>query len=422
MSHVEHQLGPFAPPKEYQFEPELLGKLPRIIPPELRQGIHGLSAYNTLRACLIVGLLCVALAETSFVQTVGMYFLPLKFTRWIGAAVLAFAAFKYLKDARESGPYLWVKNGTPFIARVISMVAQPTLYYNGQPTQWKIFAAFEYEADGAVQQQWTTSFDLGTSPHLYTTSYKVGDYVTGLYVDDPSPENRRTLYGFLGLKPGLGVIYRDPSTDRFHAMLKGIAAVFGITGAVFALLIHGVRVVPYEMPGQNFWWVNAAVTCLAAIPLHVWLKRRADAKRAAWQAAQELAHSKGEPVFSDPQGANVAMHTRGATALAMFGLFLAQIFGLWGLNAALDRSQPVLWPAHIERLIHTTWNGCIRDYSIKWKKYDPATDKVVGSEQSFLTTASHLERFKTRAAVAHIGEGAFGWKWVVTVEPWESPQ
>src|SRR5690606_26501342 len=153
--------------------------------------IHGLSAYNTMRGCLIVGLLCVALAETSFVETCGMYFLPLKITRWIGAAVLLGAAWLYWRDGRETGPYLYVKQGTPFVARVVSLVALPTVYYNGQPTRWTIFAAIEYQLPvGAIAQEWTTSFALGTSPSVYTTSFKVGDYVTGLHLPDATEEPR----------------------------------------------------------------------------------------------------------------------------------------------------------------------------------------------------------------------------------------
>jgi len=412
---------PFAPPKEYQFEPELLGKLPRPVPPELRQGLHGLSRYASMRACLIVGFLCIASAETSFVQTASYYFLPLTFTRWIGALFLLAAGWEYFQDVREAGPYQYMKLGTPFIARVLQLVCQPTAYYNGQPTRWKIFAGIEYPGpDGTLVRELTPSFDLGNRAHQYTTSFKVGDYVTGLYWEGAKPGERRRLYGFLGLKPGLGVVPRVATHQGlFIDQLKVIGGAFALIFGLLAAMFYGGRALPIDVPGRGFWLGCLALPLVAAVPLHRWLVARAAARMSAWAATTQAAHANGEVLVHDPRGAAIPRpHGKRGTAVLVFLLYLGTLFGVASLNALLDRSQPEAVPVRIDRLIHTTWNGCIRDYSIKYHLLDPQTGNQIGSEESFATTATHMETFKTRAALARIGRGAFGWRWVRTIEPY----
>lgn len=423
MSTVDHQLGPFEAPKEFQFEPELLGKTPRIVPPELRQGHHGRSQFRLMRTLLIIGLLCLASAETSFVQTIGNYLLPLKFTRWIGGAFLLGSLFVYIRDSRESGPYRYVKEGVPFVARVVQMVCQPAAYYNGQPTSWKTFAAVEYlGADGAVVQEWTPSFDLGNRPQWFTTSYKVGDYVTGLNLPGASAGDERRLYGFLGLKPGLGVVDADPTGQlKARDHVRTLVLVFGVILGGFAAFVYCLRSFPITMPGGSYWLAALAACAVMGVPVHMFLGKQAQARLAAWEAANTAALARGEALLADPRGVHGnTQHTKGTTICVLICLYVVIVMSGLGLNAFFDKSTPEPRPIIIDKLIHTTWNGVIRDYSIKFHLVDLESGKPTGSEESFLTTPEHMSTLKNRGALAMVKKGAFGWPWVTTIVPFET--
>jgi hypothetical protein len=349
--------------------------------------------------------------------------LPLAYLRWIGLGCLACGFLAYAWDWMERGPYRWVKQGTPFVARICEMVVRPSMYYNGQPTSFKFYAHIEYRdhATGQLRNLWADSAELGNMPDLFTTSFRVGDYVTALSVDAKKPEDAIRLYGFLGLKPGLGVVSRDASTE-YATRTRTVLAVLGSLGAFLTALFYGLQHMPLDRPSQHAFLGFFLATLASAIPLYRQLARRSREAVERVQQRNAQAAARGEALLYEH---DTQLKSRRRLALETFGLmflvFLMVFFTAASLNALLDRSPQRQEPARIEQMIHTTWNGIFRDYSIKFYRLDPKTGRKIGSEISLMSTPGHMDSFKSRAAVISVGQGFFGWSWVAGIEPYVPP-
>lgn len=243
-------LGPFAPPDDYQFEEELQDEPPRPIPAELRRGRYAKRARLTAWAFLVVGVLSMATGMLPVVKFCGLFVLPLKYLTWIGVGCAAAAAFGFLSNLVRRGPYRYVEEGVPIVARVCSLVLGPTAIVNGEPASYGFAASIQYRdpESGEVVFAETKSNPFSTSfKDRLTTSYHVGDYVTAVYLkSDPAKSLR--LYGFLDLKPGLGLIERDATDET--GIVKSLLLVVVVFG-IFAVLGWNIyaygRYEPLEM-------------------------------------------------------------------------------------------------------------------------------------------------------------------------------
>lgn len=407
--------GPFEPPKEYTFEPELKGDPVRPIPPELRQGRYGLQRHGAIRLLAISGFACLASAELPLMDTLSYYLLPLAYLNWIGIALLVWAAGSFLYDQLERGPYLWVKNASPFIARVLKIVVQPSLYVNGQPTNWRFNAEIEWRGpDGNMLSAWTQSADLN-DPGRHTTSFRVGDYVTALRMP---PKDEVQVYGFLGLKPGLGVVDRDA---RDVLTTRQLVLRFAAGIGFFVALFYGIKYMPVELPGDAFLKVIGALFLLAAWPGHGLARRWHESRLAALAERNQAAIARGEALLYDSnvyEKSNIRLYFD--ALLVGFGVLLVGAFVLFTANAALDFRPREKRFVHIDEMIQTTWNGVFREYKIEFHFLDK-NFKQTGSKESLMSTPSHMALFKTRGGIASIGNGLFGMKWVEGIEPFNPP-
>src|SRR5262249_24198684 len=145
------------------------------------------------------------------VQTIGLYFLPLAYLTWIGLVILAFGAVGLVASLVRSGPYRYVEEGIPIAARIVALRLVPSLVYNGQATPYKVDTLFEYldpETGEPRTAEGSSSDFLADMKDRLTTSFRVGDYATAVYLPhDPAKTLR--LYGFLDLRPDLGLVRRD---------------------------------------------------------------------------------------------------------------------------------------------------------------------------------------------------------------------
>ena len=92
----------------------------------------------------MTGAILALLGPLPIVQTMGLYFLPLAYLTWIGLAILAFGAVGMITSAMRSGPYRYVEEGVPIVARILALRLVPALIHEGQVTQNRFEATFEY--------------------------------------------------------------------------------------------------------------------------------------------------------------------------------------------------------------------------------------------------------------------------------------
>src|SRR5436189_5833683 len=112
------ELGPFDPPRDYQFEPEFQDQPPRSIPSELRLGRHARKGRRVVWGFLAAGIICLACSPLPIVKTWGLYFLPLQYLLWIGVGCLFISALQLVSYLWSGGPYRYVKEGVPLIVRI----------------------------------------------------------------------------------------------------------------------------------------------------------------------------------------------------------------------------------------------------------------------------------------------------------------
>jgi hypothetical protein len=412
-------LGPFDPPRDYSFEPELQGNPRRDIPPELRQGRHARGRRAWLIGLAVSGLVCLVSSQVPIVQTWGLYFLPFGYLDWIGAALLAGALVFGVFNKFHRGPYRYVEEGTPIVARVVGLELRPTMYHNGQPNAFRYFAQVEFRdpSSGELRVAELRSNDIGAVfKDSLTCTYRVGDYVTAVYLPH-NPERTLRLYGFLELRPDLGVVKRQRGLEAAGNPLMtalGVAAIFGC----FFLLCWNVYAIGRYRPVA---WSNALLVpgivgavvlgggLLAYLAWHQRKERRAREARnraaVAGGGAFEVASAKG-----GAQGWILGI-------VLFFGALLlgGLTCGCWALtlNAWLDDSPPRVRPVVIQQMVVKTHSGIFRQYEIKYR----FTDDILAEKHEYLSTPQEMQQLAGRPVVAHQKAGFLGWPWVERIVP-----
>jgi len=106
--------GPFSPPSDYAFEPELVGEVPRPIPAYVRRGRYGQRRRFAVYMIAWIGALSLMLAQLPFVQAVRMPLLPVGYLRWIGWGGVIVAGCCFVLGYFVLGNYRYVRPGSPF--------------------------------------------------------------------------------------------------------------------------------------------------------------------------------------------------------------------------------------------------------------------------------------------------------------------
>jgi hypothetical protein len=409
----------FAPPSSYRFEPELQQTPPRHVPEEFRSSPYFIRQRNSTVGVLVAGALCVAFAQLPILKEWGLYVLPLAYLSWIGCGLLVLGAGAWLSSKTRRGPLQYVEEGVPVVARIRELVLRPTAVVNGQPSTYAFSASLEYRDPETGQLVTNRAESRGFSASAkdkYRTSYRVGEYVTAVYLKS-NPAKTLRLYGFLELRPDLGLLRAQagPPPSLLNTAL-GVGAVF----ALFVLLFWNVYAFSKYQPLEMTFAQAAAPVSVGGVVLGggllAWLGLRQVRARREMAARNEKALAAGEAVELEAGkrglfGAHGLLLTLviGAGAILLGGVVV--LCWCYTANALLDRSKPELRPVQIVEFWTTTHSFLFREYEIEYRfPGQPQTRKL-------LSTPAHMRQFRTRAALAEVHAGRFGWPWVKTLAP-----
>jgi hypothetical protein len=413
--------GPFRPPSDYRFEDELQGQPPRPRAEILRQGRYAAKQRRTTWALLVVGAILAVLGPLPIVQTMGLYFLPLAYLTWIGLVILGFGGFGLITGALRRGPYRYVEEGVPIVARILALRLVPAVVHEGNVTRYRFEASFEYldPETGEPRTAVGPSSDfLADFKDRLTTSYRVGDHVTAVYLPH-DPAKTLKLYGFLDLRPDLGLIRRDgaPPSSPIATVLAILIVV-----SIFGVLIWNLYAYGRYTPVRISTASAAIVGGIGAVGLGGivlwWLASQQSNARRKREERNAEAPARGEAVEPDtgPRGGPFSNHGIIMTVILAAGALL--LGGLtvfcWAItaNAWLDGSPATPKPIVIDEMVEVTHKAIFREYKIKYHFLDDPKTK-----HEYLSSPDHLATLDGSVALAEVHAGRFGWPWVKEIRP-----
>jgi hypothetical protein len=417
-------LDAFAPPLSYRFEPELQGTPPRHVPDEFRNSPFYVRQRNTIVGLLLSGVLCIAFGQLHIVKAWGLYVLPLAYLSWIGAGLLLFGVVGWISRKVRRGPIQYVEEGIPLVARIRELVLRPTTILNGQTTAYAFTAAIEYRDpdNGTIVEKQLNSRDLSASAKdKYRTSYRVGEYVTAVYLKS-NPAKTLRLYGFLELRPDLGLVRIEATQPP--SLLKtvlGVSAVFAIFGLLFGNVYAFSKYEPLDLTFAQTATPMGVGGIILGGGLIAWLALRQARSRSELAARNEKALAAG--------GA-VELEARKRGLFGAHGLIMTLVIGLGALmlggvivlcwcftiNALLDKSKPEFRPVEIVEFWSTTHSFLFRDYQIEYRF--PGEEKT----RKLLSAPAHMVKFRARHGIAEVHAGRFGWPWIKEITPADSSE
>src|SRR5262249_13600716 len=146
-------------------------------PDEYREGRYARRRRGNMLALLISGIVCLVLGLLPIVKYLGLFFLPLYYLSWIGVALLIWWMVRLGMSLVQRGPYEYVEDGTPIVARIAWLLMQPHLVQHGSVSSYKFMALLQYH-DPQTQELTSSAVHSREFSSLkklnYTTSYRVG--------------------------------------------------------------------------------------------------------------------------------------------------------------------------------------------------------------------------------------------------------
>ncbi|MEW6733316.1 MAG: hypothetical protein AB1489_18455 [Acidobacteriota bacterium] len=416
-------LGKFAPPNNYRFEPELQPMPPRPIPVELAQGRYGQNQRKIIAILLLIGLFCLILNFLPIVNTLGLYFVPLQYLNWIGIGAILFALGAFVSSKFIRNPYRYVKEGIPLVARVRELVLKPTVIINGQPTSYHFVAVIEYHDPETGQlmiaQKPSNEFSAAVKDQ-YTTSFRIGDYITAIYLKSNPVQSLRP-YGFLDLRKDLGLVKRDTAKEQglFKTVLQ-LLGLFGLMSALFWNVYAFSNFSPVELSLSKHLVPFLIGALLLGGNFLGWLfytqlrsrKELIERNRQAQAIGEAIELAGGKQGWFGTHGIFFSL------VLLAGGLLLGGATMLcWCLtaNALLDKSSPEYHLVQIEEFKVTTTNFILRDYSIEYHFLDGYAEK--SEKKKLLSNPEHINQFQNNIGIAEVYAGWLGWPWVKTIKP-----
>jgi hypothetical protein len=409
----------FDPPSGYAFEPEFLGQPPRAIPEELDQGPHARRQRATVVGLTAAGVLCLILARAPGIDVLAQYVLPLAYLDWIGVGFLAFAAIAVVERARRGGPFAYVRDGVPLVARVLQLHKSPSVIVNGVPTHYALHAgvALRHPLTGEVCQATLKSSDFSADArHRYEAPFRVGEYVTAVYLPGKFEKSLR-LYAFLDLHPRHTLRQGASEGQSPWMAVLLVAGLAGMFLVLFANVYAFGRYHPLDFEYGRAWAPMAlgGLVLGGGMLAGLYLNHRREQEKAA--ARSVAAQAQGGAVETTVPFLGTGAHKWLIGVLLVLGapLLGAATALCWCFmaNAWLDTTAARPVPAKVEAMTQTTHAFVFREYEIEFS--------LAGSDRKhkLLTTPEELGRFSSEQALAQVREGRFGWRWVEAVLPAE---
>lgn len=411
----------------YEFEPELHYPIPRPMPAWIGESEYLTRQSRAMFSLASIGVLCIGFAQAAWIQRLGIYLTPFARLDLIGGGFLLLAAGSLIGRLLRRGPLAYLVKGTPLVAEVISVAKVPTVRVNGVDARYAIAAEVEFlhPVTGQQTRQITQSADfLADNRDRYTTSLRVGDRVTALFLPS-GVERSLKLYGFLGLNPARKFLIDAKHANTTRHLVQLVAQVVLLT-IFFALLMANVYAIMFFRP-LDFDWLKVsppflAGGCAVVLIVAALSYRNNRRAKAAWLQKQRLLASGGEAyeLSFDSLWERKGLEGTALRALLLLGgPLLAGATALcmaFTLNALLDLSAPTPREIEIVRLVEEVHNGIIREYTVEF--LSPFTQ----AKEEFSTDPSGLAALiapsgELHAAEADIRDGYFGWRWVSDIRP-----
>ena len=418
---IAASLGPFAPPEDFSFEPEFEQPVPRSIPPQTRAGHHSRMNESAKWACLTFAALFLLLGTLPQIKDLTVYIVPLAFVNEIGLVLLAMwgiaAVWTFIERFAALGPYRYVSMGLPFVARVLTLVKSPTRISNGAISHYAIFVLVEYREPqtGALFHLECQSRQFRALEHgHYTTSFRVGDYVTVVLL----PGEALKLYCFLDLSPDVGLV-RQVDARGLPMPLVTIPFLLGLLAVCLSGLTAAISYDLYVPLDIGMWEALPAFSiCFIAIAAG-WSFGASQYQRNRQRRVAELnaeAVAAGYPIqIEPPRGGAGRAWSRLLLLIAIAALgALAMLYTTYAINALCDDSAARETNVEILRFESAIHHSVFRTYTIEF--FAPQ----LALEGQFCTSPERIADFQrtgVKTGIAEIHRGFLGWRWIKTIRP-----
>jgi hypothetical protein len=418
------ELGPFEPPAGFEFEPELCTRPPRPVPEELRRR-EAVRLRQQASVCGLIGALLLAASPLPLTHHWALFVPVLGYLSWIALALLGVSVWLQVRSAyAKVANRQYFEFGMPEVVRIRRIWLQPATLQHGGVLTYQFCAIVDYLSgdDGELRRHYLASAEFpATKKDRVETTYRTGDYATALRL----PADDLNLYGFLGLKPGLGVVDRDEAVRRSMRdcvlITIGVLAVVGLIGWGFYSLD---RFEPLDVMtlGDRLWVLGIGSTLGLPTSIAIALRVMRGERRKVGQR-NALAAETGEAIelaMEDLDPARRTTRHKGAVliAAAMLGLLftnLASVGSFYALNALLDDGPAKLEPVAITDMIATDHKveglTMFRNFAIEFRF---ANDR---EKHKFTSTPQEMDQFHNAVGVASVRQGYFSLRWVEALTP-----
>ncbi len=414
-------LGPFDPPADYVFEPELRNPTPRQIPDEIYAGPYYRTRRNTYVCVIFIAAFFLLCGRFPIVGVWGLYFLPLAYIDWIALGMAAIASCQWFYLRLVKGPLKYIEEGIPIVGRIAAPpLLKVTQLHNGVPTVYGYSVFVEYR-DPTTKEQKQLSTTHTISAHQVSRkrlTYTLGEYVTLVYLRS-NPEKSLRLYGLLGLRSDLGIVNAEREETSLIKKLGFITAFFAL---FFGLAWDGYafgKYGPLELTlRQHLPVFIFGAIALGGIFFGV----------ISWDFKKSRSRLEERNREAAKTGGAVQIPYRKKYGLFGLGLLPSVLFFLgavllcggtvlcwaFSLNAMCDSTAAHLRPVKILNMVSVTHGGVFREYKIEYA----FADDPIGEKNEMMSTPWHMLSLIGRGeGNAHVRGGYFGWPWVETITP-----
>jgi len=440
---------------------ELRGLTPRSVPPELWDAPSMVSSRRSGLIFLVIGFVVTVMGFLPIMQTWGLYFLPLAYLVWIGAAILILSIGYLLHFWATGGNLRYVEKADAAMAQIREIeIAESEL--NGVKTYSPQFSVVYQDAAMGhsavpVRREQILSAPGITADKLAVSSLRFhpGDWVPVVWFPGKA-ETHATLYDTLGLnETGIWTTQDDPTpTPLWLTMLVVVCGgllFFSLLWSIWAMGAYspietpptGVivlsaslgLVVAAVMSGLIYWQSQHERRRSEAAVARTAMARDASARGSTARSANEASTNEANANETSTTTIEDALHqpTSGwfvrlysslqglilIVALAIGAVILPSLVVyelMVTANALLDDSEGEMEIAKIDEMIRVTHSGVFREYKIEYQL--PARGPA-GKDLSLMSNPEHMSRFEFDAAVAIVKPGALGWPWVSQIHPME---
>lgn len=391
------ELDAFSPPKDFDHGEEFEPPTPRPIPKYLKTRSHARRKRGMIYSLIALGIMFVVFWPIPFVQGLSFYILPLKWLHWIGFGLIGIGIWTFFASIVSSGRFAYVKNGEPFVGRVLD--CQKVVTGTEEVPTFQHVARVEYhhpESNQHVIQDFV-EFDHWPASKLEKMSCQLerGDYVTLVRLPGKD-DSANALYGFLGLDPEREFILKNGQPMRGTSPFNAIMVTFLIGFAVL-LVMAAFDLMMFSFPVGGGWklplgLVVAGLVVGGVIGILFWSR------------------SKSQEKSKTPIPSFLGVGFLGA---------LSAPIGFFVLNANLDNAPSILKPVEIVEFWNTTHNFIIRDYELEYRSFP-----VGQPTKRHMRFSQMTNLYGSKYAVEEIKPGRFGYPWSSGIHPiyWMRPE